>query len=394
MKKHIRHASRHLALLLSAAAMSAALSGCGGGASKSMLAVETTAAAAFDRGYEEDFAAEYDAMPAETWAETAAPQAMAAGGSDSAASTANTSSGVTEHTASDVPLPMERKLIRNMNLDVETMEFDSLVTAIQKKVAELQGYIEQSDISGNSITQMGRPSRKHASMTLRIPSDKLNSFIAQVEADGNVTYKSETVSDVTLQYSDVESRLKTLRLEQERLWELMARAETTEAIIALETRLTEVSSEIESSESRLRYLDNSVTYSTVYLNLSEVDLETPTAPETAWQQIKRGFARNLNALGSALTACFIGLMSGSPILLFFILLILLAYFLIRTIHRMRNQPRKSGRSQTDRNKAGEADTAQKASQSDSTPDTARKTSQGDSAPDTLSESKEDPHSLH
>ncbi|MDO5551639.1 MAG: DUF4349 domain-containing protein [Lachnospiraceae bacterium] len=390
MKKHIRHPSRHLALLLSAAALSAALSGCGGGASKSMSAVETTAAAAFDRGYEEGFAAEYDAMPAET----AAHQAMAAGGSDSAASTANTSSGVTEHTASDVPLPMERKLIRNMNLDVETMEFDSLVTAIQKKVAELQGYIEQSDISGNSITQMGRPSRKHASMTLRIPADKLNSFIAQVEADGNVTYKSETVSDVTLQYSDIESRLKTLRLEQERLWELMAKAETTEAIIALEARLTEVSSEIESSESRLRYLDNSVTYSTVYLNLSEVDLETPTEPETAWQQIQRGFARNLNALGSALTACFIGLISGSPILLFFILLILLAYFLIRTIHRMRNQPRKSGRSQTDRNKTDESGTAQKASQSGSAPDTARKTNQDSPAPDTPSESKEDPRSPH
>lgn len=387
MKKHIRHASRHLALLLSAAALAAALSGCGGGASQSMSAVETTAAAAFDSGYGENFAAEYDAMPAET----AAPQAMAAGGSDSAGSTANTSSGVTEHTSSDVPLPMERKLIRNMNLDVETTEFDSLVTAIQQKVAELQGYIEQSDISGNSITQMGRPSRKHASMTLRIPADKLNSFIAQVEADGNVTYKSETVSDVTLQYSDVESRLKTLRLEQERLWELMAKAETTEAIIALEARLTEVSSEIESSESRLRYLDNSVAYSTVYLNLSEVDLETPTEPETAWQQIQRGFARNLNTLGSALTAFFIGLISGSPILLFFILLILLAYFLIRAIHRTRNHPRKSGRSQADRNEAG---TAQKAGQSGSAPDTSRTASQNSSAPDTLSESKEDPRSPH
>lgn len=334
MKKCFHHVSRHMtAWLLSAAALSICLTGCGG-ASKSMQA-ETTAAAAFDGGYKEEYALDYEAMPAES---AAADEA----GNTSAAPSTDTASGVTEHTVSDVPLPMERKLIRNMNLQVETTDFDTLLTSIQKKVAELQGYIEQSDISGNSITQMGRPSKKYASMTLRIPASQLNSFIAQVEADGNVTYKSETVSDVTLQYSDVESRLKTLRLEQDRLWELMARADTTEAIIALEARLTEVSSEIESSESRLRYLDNSVTYSTVYLSLSEVDLETPTEPETPWQQIQRGFARNLNALGSALTAFFIGLLSGSPILLFFILLILLAIFIIRTIRRMLSRVRRPG----------------------------------------------------
>ncbi len=340
MKKRTRQPSRRLALLLSAAAISALLSGCGSGSSKSMYVAETTAAAAFDGGYE----GSYDMAASEAVAEetAAAPQAMAMpGGGANTASVTNTASDITEHTSSDVPLPMERKLIRTMNLEVETTDFDTLLTAIQNKVSQLQGYIEQSDISGNSITQMGRPSRKYASMTLRIPADHLNSFIAQVEADGNVTFKSENVSDVTLQYSDVESRLKTLRLEQDRLWELMARAETTEAIIALETRLTEVTSEIESSQSRLRYLDNSVTYSTVHLNLSEVDLESPTAPETAWQQIKRGFARNLNALGSALTAFFISLLSGSPIFMFLILLILLAFLIIRMIRRMHRRKRKT-----------------------------------------------------
>ena len=226
---------------------------------------------------------------------------------------------------------LERKLIRTVSMNVETTEFDALITSIQENVSRLNGYIERSDISGNSITSQGYSSNRYGSMTIRIPADSLNDFVTQVEADGNVTYKSENVSDVTLQYSDVESRLKTLRTEQERLWELLAIADTTEAIIALEERLTEVTIEIESSESRLRYLDNSVTYSTVTLSIDEVDTESPTQPENIFQQIRRGFSQNLSSLLSFLSAAVIGILSGSPTLIFILLMALLIWLLFKKL---------------------------------------------------------------
>lgn len=235
---------------------------------------------------------------------------------------------------SDSPsAPLSRKLIRNMNLTVETTDFDPLIEALQTKTAEFKGYIEQSDISGNSITNQGKPSKKYAHLTLRIPAQSLDSFISQVEAAGNITYKSENVSDVTLQYSDIQSRLKTLRMEQERLWELLAKAESTESIVLLEERLTEVSSEIESCESRMRYLDNSVTYSTVYLEIQEVDIESPTQPETAWQQIQRGFTKNLISLMDNLTLFFIRLLSNLPVILFLALLVFLIVFIVRRVNK-------------------------------------------------------------
>ncbi|MDO5417142.1 MAG: DUF4349 domain-containing protein, partial [Lachnospiraceae bacterium] len=285
----------------------------------------------------------------------AAPMAMetAAAAADMAAPMAipeesADSSGITQNTASDTPLPLERKLIRNVSLSVETLTFDDLVASVQNRTSSLGGYIEQSDISGNSITNQGRPSKKNAYLVLRIPADQLGAFVSQVETDGNVTYKSETVNDVTLQYSDVESRLKTLRMEQERLWELLAKAESTEAIIALEQRLTEVSSEIESSESRLRHFDNSVTYSTVYLTINEVDLESPTEPENALQQIQRGFMQNLRALGTGLSALLVGLLSNSPVLLFLALLVLIFFLIVRKIDarkRKRQETKDAGRLQ-------------------------------------------------
>lgn len=58
-----------------------------------------------------------------------------------------------------------------------------------------------------------------------------------VEDQANVTERSETTTDVTLQYSDLESRKKTLTTEQERIWALLEKADTLEAVIALEERL-------------------------------------------------------------------------------------------------------------------------------------------------------------
>lgn len=351
----------HLLLL----ALSLTLTACGGGGAKTTAA--ETVVSSYDRGYYEGDMAPAAAMEAPAFdssyyddgsfsegsgipmysnmmAETAAAareafpetEAAMAAPQEGAADT-GASSGVTQTTASDPALPMDRKLIRNIDLRVETTSFDDLLASIQTKVGQLEGYTEQSDISGNSITQMGRPSKKYASMVLRIPADKLNTFISYVETDGNVTYRSENVSDVTLQYSDMESRLKTLRMEQDRLWELLAKADTTESIVLLEERLTEVLSEIEEIGSRLRHMDNSVTYSTVYLEITEVDLESPTEPETPWQQVKRGFARNVSDLGDALTAFFIGLLSNSPTYLFLLLLLFAAYRLIRLFLRRGRQ---------------------------------------------------------
>ena len=339
-------------------ALSLALTGCGGGSMSAQTAAET-----YDMGYYDAAPAEapalvddyyegsydiplYNDIAAETTAASILEEEQTDRSEGKGSSDTGASSGVTQTTTSDPALPMDRKLIRNIDLRVETTSFDQLLTSIQAKVSQLEGYTEQSDISGNSITQMGRPSQKYASMVLRIPADKLNTFVSYVEADGDVAYRAETGRDGGGRSSDLESRLKTLRMEQDRLWELLAKADTTEAIILLEERLTEVSSEIETIGSRLRHMDNSVTYSTVYLDITEVDLVSPTEPETPWQQIQRGFARSLNDLGTALTAFFIGLLSNSPYI-FLLLLLFAAFRLIRFFIQRNRQtpkaPKKTGK---------------------------------------------------
>lgn len=209
----------------------------------------------------------------------------------------------------------QRKLIRNVNMYVETDAFDELLKLLQSKVAELAGYIESSDISGFSMNYDNTRQNRYANMTARIPSDKLDLFIAAVEDNGNVTNKSESTQDVTLLYSDLESRKKTLSVEQERIWTLLEKADTLEAVIALEEHLSEIRYELESMESQLKLYDNQVEYSTIEISIQEVTPTTftPTVPETVWQRIQKGFSKNIKKISDTMISLFIMLVAGSPI---------------------------------------------------------------------------------
>lgn len=212
------------------------------------------------------------------------------------------------------PVQTNRKLIRTAYLTVESTEFDNLLENINQSITALDGYLEQSDISGSSISASSN-SRRYAYMVARIPSDKFDQFITKVGEQANITNKSESTQDVTLQYSDIESRKKSLTIEQERIWALLEKAETLEAVITLESRLSEIRYQLESFESQLRLYDNQVDYSTVTLNINEVQVFTPTAPDSVFARIEKGFNRNLTGVSNALVNFFVWFVSSIPILL-------------------------------------------------------------------------------
>ena len=219
-----------------------------------------------------------------------------------------------------------RKLIRNVSMDVETEQFDELIGQIEEKTKALGGYIE------DSYTYNGRSYRsndtKNANLTIRIPSVKLDEFLSAVSEQSNVTSKNETVTDVTLQYVDLESHKKALEAEQERLLEMIEQAETVEDMITIESRLSEVRYQLESQESQLRTFDNQIQYSTVYLNIAEVEKYTPVAERTFFEKISDGFTDNLAGVAEDLVNFVIWFISSLPYLVVWGIIIAIAVKLI------------------------------------------------------------------
>lgn len=255
--------------------------------------------------------------------------------------------------SSDIGSPADtgRKLIRDVNMSVEARDFDGVLSQITDKVRELGGYVESSDVSGISVNSYGGSQQRYADIRARIPADRLDRFVETVESAGNVTSKQEQVTDVTLRYSDVQSRKKSMEIEQERLWALLEKAESLDAVVALEARLSEIRYELESYTSQLRLYDNQVDYSTVSINMREVKDLTPTAPDSIGTRIQKGFNRSLNNLGEAGTDLIVWIASNSPILLVLAVIIAAVVLFVRGLsRRMQGRLRFLSRSSNSRGK--------------------------------------------
>ena len=210
-----------------------------------------------------------------------------------------------ETAALDENAGSDRKLIKNVNMSVETEDYTGLVSNIQSRVEELGGYTESFEAYNESSV-----GNRSASLTLRIPADRLDEFVSQVEEISNIVSRQETVEDVTL------------------------KAETLEEIIALESRLTEVRYQLESMESQLRTMDNQVNYSTVYLSIDEVERYTPPAEKGTWERIRTGFTENVYRVGNGIKEFFIGFVISLPILLVLAVGIIIAVIVIRLFLRI------------------------------------------------------------
>ncbi len=233
-----------------------------------------------------------------------------------------------------------RKLVKTVWITAETEDFSSLTEGITSRISQLGGYVEnQETFYGSSYRNSGS---RRSELVIRIPADQLAAFTSQVAEISNVVTSQESAEDVTLTYTDTESRKKALETQRDRLLELMAKAETMEDLLTIEARLTDVRYELESAASQLKLYDSLVSYSTVHLTIEEVQQLTPVQEQSTWEKVSTGFRKNLHTLGDVLLNCLIFLVTGLPYWVPLGLLVFLCCFLLR-----RHRKAKAARSQKD-----------------------------------------------
>ncbi len=222
-----------------------------------------------------------------------------------------------------------RKLIKNVTLNVETEEFDKFLANIDRKVNALGGYVESSEVSGRSLYNTA--TNRYASITVRIPNDRMDDFVASVTEQSNITSKNISTDDVTLEYADTKAHIDSLKEEQKRLNDLIAMADDLDTLLKLEARLTEVSYQVESYERQIRSLDNKVDYATIMLYVNEVTHYTPVEQEplSAGERISRGLSENLYKIGIGFREFGIGFVIALPYIILALLFVgLLALVII------------------------------------------------------------------
>ena len=224
-------------------------------------------------------------------------------------------------------LPENRKLIQTVRMTVETEDMDSLLQQLNTRISELSGYVQGQNVYNGSAYSNRR--YRSAEITVRIPADLLSAFTDHVGAVSNVVSNNITVEDITLKYVSTESRMKALQTEENRLLELLAKAETMEDLLTIESRLTEVRWELEQVTSSLRVYDDRVDYATVYLSISEVKEYTVlTEPETVGERISAGWKETTEDLQEGFEDFVVGVVVNIPYILMWLAVIAVVVILI------------------------------------------------------------------
>ena len=306
---------KYLSLLLSLALLAVLLTGCGS-AGKS--------AASYDSGMVEYAVSDEAAMaPAE----------------GAAMKNSATDTGSTQ-------LPQNRKWIVTVNLTAETDDLDALRSALDEKIAALNGYVEDQSVYNGSIYDSGRRYRS-ANLTVRIPADSIDAFLQDVGGLANIVRQNKSIEDVTLSYVATESRLKALETEEARLLELLSQAENMTDLLEIEARLSEVRSELENYASQKRLYDNQIDYATIYIAIEEVQEYTPTEEPSLWERIRDGFKDNLEGVGEGLLDVLVWFIVSIPTLVVLAVVVLILVLIVRRIRRRRKAKKAAKQQKTE-----------------------------------------------
>jgi hypothetical protein len=172
------------------------------------------------------------------------------------------------------------KLVYTGSITIETLTYPETVTSVRERISSYKGIVEREDEwdgdhSWYYTDGRARTTNRTLSMTVRIPTKDFDAFMNDMDGAGKVTSRSQNVENISRRYSDNSIEIESLELQQTRLLEMMEKAETVEEMIMIEERLSNVQTQLNQKKSYRSSMDTDVEYSTVYLNINEVQKYTP-----------------------------------------------------------------------------------------------------------------------
>ncbi|MCG3179171.1 MAG: hypothetical protein BIFFINMI_01503 [Phycisphaerae bacterium] len=235
--------------------------------------------------------------------------------------------------ASAAPIPdIAQKIIYNAAMSTSVKDADAFRTGLTGRIVALGGYVSQM----SADTRAGR--QPSGQIVAKVPAEKLAELRDAVRSMATVLSDELTSENVTDQYVDLEARLTSKQAEEARLTELMKTVSAKlEDLLKVEEQLTRVRGEIEQLQGRKRVWDHQVRYSTLSVSytVAEVYQAQPLAPaeETFGQEVSRTLRESWSSLVSTGRAVAIAGVAFAPWLPLALVLILLAWWLIRRVTR-------------------------------------------------------------
>jgi hypothetical protein len=208
--------------------------------------------------------------------------------------------------AAVVPAVLDRKLARRADIALTVTDVDAAAGKVRAIAASARGLVLSESISSepDSPDQGG-----FSTITISVPAEALDATLDRLAELGEVHSRHTYTDDVTAQYVDTESRVKTMEASVERVRALMGQATRLADIVSLEAELSRRQADLEAMQAQLAALEDSVQLAPVEVSLStdEAALEEGTDDTgflaglaAGWSAFTTSVSVLLTALGAVL----------------------------------------------------------------------------------------------
>lgn len=202
-----------------------------------------------------------------------------------------------------------RKIIWNGSLQMQVKNVEEATTTITEIVKKNGGFISDMQTTNNAT-------QKSNLITIRIDRNQFQSTITSLKKEA-VYLKSANIhsEDVTEEFVDIESRLKTKRDVRDRYIQVLrTKAGSVKDIIEAEEAIRIITEEIEVQEGRMRYLNDRIDLSTIDVEIYQTVKHTnePIVYEESYgSKLASGFESGWNAV----QGFFLGLITIWPLMI-------------------------------------------------------------------------------
>ena len=223
----------------------------------------------------------------------------------------------------------EREVIATAEMTLRSKDVEATVDAIDSIAGASGGFVSGRDIQSDPDND----ARTRATVTVRVPTQKLDDVIDQVSSEAEVERVVSNEQDVTETVIDVDSRVKSARASVDRIRVLLSQANTIGEVVRIESELSRREADLESLLARQRALADQTEMATMTVTVLAPEAVTPT-PEPA--EDDKGFLAGFERGWEALVAVIVVALTTVGVLLPF--LIVAAVFLVPLYLYLRRRP--------------------------------------------------------
>jgi Domain of unknown function (DUF4349) len=186
----------------------------------------------------------------------------------------STTGGASDATTPVAPATAEGPRVQknaSLTLTVSNGAFDSSLDRVVALVDSRGGYISGSLAQADSGDRV-----RSGQVTFQVPADRFGEVLAQVKKVGTLQHQAINSNDVSLQYVDLQARLRNAEAQRDATLTLMGQAHSVGDIIQVQNQLGQITGQIEQLKGQIAYLDHTTTYATLAVTIREAAASTTT----------------------------------------------------------------------------------------------------------------------